>query len=59
MVNWILRNKFSDILFEISYIFIQKYGFENVVCKMTAILSGSNVLMFEYMNYSYKLQLEQ
>ena len=54
-----LGTKFSEILFEISYIFIQENGFENVVCKMAAILSGPNVLMFEYMNYSYKLQLEQ
>ena len=34
-----LGTKFSEILIENSYIFIQENTFENVVCEMAAILS--------------------
>ena len=38
IVNWILRNKLKWNLNQNSYIFIQENAFENVFCKMTAIL---------------------
>ena len=39
VVNWNLRNKLLWNSYRNSYIFIQENAFENVVCKMVAILS--------------------
>ena len=36
---------FNEILIQNLYILIQENAFENLVCEMSAILSGSNVFM--------------
>ena len=40
IVNWTLRNKIQWNLNRNSHIFIHKNGFENIICKMAAILPG-------------------
>ena len=48
ITNWTLTNKFQWNFNQNSYIFIEENAFENIVCKMAAILSlGLNVLTFE------------
>ena len=39
IVNWALKNKLQWNFNQNSYIFIQEYAFENIICEMAAILS--------------------
>ena len=55
IVNWALREKLQWNLNRNLYIFIQANAFENVVWKMTSILSRVNVL--SYVNATFCLSL--
>ena len=52
MLNRPVGTKFSEMLIEISYIFIQENAFNNVVCKMAAILCRPQCVKSKIFNYN-------